>query len=168
MRKLIFITAVFFSISMNAQTPQADELVKIHSVNGTEMNSIASPIEGSFAFNTDDKHMYQFDGTSWQKLLQAKERVKPLTASYTLIATDDGCALNFNSASDVTLTVPAGLPVGYNVSIYQSGTGRVMITGSGATIKNRLQRFKTAGIDAAVGLLSTSANTFHVSGDLKR
>lgn len=168
MKKAIQILLFLVTISNYSQTSQADELVKIHSVSTLEMNAIVSPIEGSFAFNTDDKHMYQFDGTNWQKLLQAKERVKPLTANYTLIPADDGCALNFNSATDVTLTVPAGLPIGYNISIYQSGTGKVLITGSGTSIKNRLLRFKTAGLDAAVGLLCTNTNIFHVSGDLKR
>ena len=157
-----------FGLHLNAQTPQSDELVKIHSVTTVEMNAIVNPEEGSFAFNTDDKHMYQFDGTTWQKLLQSKSRVKSLTSNYTLIEADDGCALNFNSSSDITLTVPTGLPIGYNVSVYQSGTGQVTVTGSGTTIKNRLLRFKTAGLDAAIGLLCTNTNIFHVSGDLKR
>lgn len=168
MKKIIFIIALSLSLSINAQAPLTNELVKIHSVTTIEMNAIASPVEGSFAFNIDDKHMYQFDGTTWQKLLQAKERIKQLSTSYTLVPADDGCALNFNSATDVTLTVPAGLPVGYNISVYQSGTGKVLFVESGTTIKNRLLRFKTAGLDAAVGLLATGTNIFHVSGDLKR
>ena len=45
-----------------AQTPNGEELVKIHSVSATEMDAILNPIEGSFAFNTNDRHMYQFDG----------------------------------------------------------------------------------------------------------
>ncbi|MGB6269459.1 MAG: hypothetical protein WBF67_10670 [Olleya sp.] len=168
MKKLIFIALIVLSMRVNAQAPQSDELVKIHSVTTIEMNAITSPIEGSFVFNTDDKHMYQFDGANWQKLLQSKEIIKPLTASYTLTAADYRCALTFNSSTDVTLTVPAGLPVGYNVSIYQIGSGKVTVIGSGTTIKNRLMRFKSAGLDAAVGLLCTSTNTFHVSGDVKR
>ncbi len=91
------------------------------------------------------------------------------TASYTLTSTDNGKVFTFNSATDVTLNVPAGLPVGFNISIYQINTGKVEITGiGGVTVLNRLSRFKTAGKDAGVGLVCTSTNNFHLTGDLKR
>jgi len=168
MKKIILIVVILCSISLNAQVPLSDELVTIHSVTTLEMNAIVTPIEGSFAFNTDDKHIYQYDGNSWNKLLHKKNCIKPLTASYTLTLDDDECGLTINSTNDVVLTVPAGLPIGYHVSVYQIGTGQITITGNGSVIRNRLLRFKTAGQDAAAGILCTSANVFHISGDLKR
>lgn len=91
------------------------------------------------------------------------------TTNYTLVLADNGKVFTFNSAADVTLTVPAGLPVGYNISIYQIGNGNVTITGAGGvTVLNRLSRFKTAGRDAGIGLIATATNVFHLTGDLKR
>lgn len=169
MKKILFVTIFLLSFYINAQIPLADELVIIHSVtNLTDMNTIVNPTEGALAFNKDDKHTYQYSGTEWQRLVIEKEIIKPLSANYTLTTDDDRRALIFNSTTDITLTVPAGLNVGFNVSIYQAGDGKVIIAGNGTTIKNRLLRFKTAGLNAAVGLLCTSTNTFHASGDLKR
>lgn len=87
------------------------------------------------------------------------------TANYTLTAADNGKVFTFSNAA--TLTVPNGLPIGFNISIYQTGTGNVTITG-GATVLNRLSRFKTAGKDAGAGLVSTALNTYHLTGDLKK
>ncbi|WP_026708167.1 hypothetical protein [Flavobacterium frigidarium] len=104
-------------------------------------------------------------GTVWvdPKLVSVVNK----TTSYTLFAADNGKVFTFNSGTAMTLTVPTGLPVGFNISIYQTGLGEVTIIG-GATILNRLSRFKTAGKDAGVGLLITATNTAHLTGDLKK
>ncbi|MCW2119853.1 beta strand repeat-containing protein [Flavobacterium sp. 7A] len=106
-------------------------------------------------------------GTDGGAYLSAVVIVVPKTANYTLVAADNGKVFTFNSAAAVTLTVPTGLTIGYNVSIYQTGIGNVTIAG-GATILNRLSRFKTAGKDAGVGLIITATNTAHLTGDLKK
>jgi len=68
----------------------------------------------------------------------------------------------------MTLTIPSGLPIGFNISLYQIVSGEITIVGSGTTVKNRLLRFKTAGLDAGVGVICTAANIFYVTGDLKK
>ena len=155
----------------------------------TDMNTII-PTLGMVVYNSTDNKIYYYNGTNWvavstlfissdtdNKLVTGTDGgisytpsavVIAKTSNYTLQQSDNGAVLTFNSASDVTLTVPAGLPVGFNVSIYQIGNGKVTIAGSGAVIKNRLSRFKTAGKDAGVGLVSTSTNTYHLTGDLKK
>lgn len=104
-------------------------------------------------------------GTVWvdPKLVSVVNK----TTSYTLSAADNGKVFTFNSGTAMTLTVPTGLAVGFNISIYQTGVGEVTIIG-GATILNRLSRFKTAGKDAGAGLLITATNTAHLTGDLKK
>ena len=138
----------------------------------TEMNAILSatppPTTGALIFNDEVKKIYEFNGTIWKQLLETAI-VDAKTASYTLTASDYGNVLTFNSATDVILTIPTGLPVGFNISIYQIGTGKVTITGAGGVqIKNRLQRFRTAGLDAGVGIIATATNVFHITGDLKK
>jgi len=130
-----------------------------------------TPTQGNLVFDTDLKKVFEFNGTEWKQLLEDRENavVVPLTTNYTLLLTNNTNVLTFNSTSDITLTVPVGLPIGYNVSIYQIGAGQVTIVGAGGVqIKNRLLRFKTAGLDAGVGLIATATNIFHATGDLKR
>ena len=106
-------------------------------------------------------------GTQWKDIKLAE--VVSKTSNYTLTVNDNGKVFTFNSSTDVTLTVPNGLPIGFNISIYQTNTGKVTIVGSGGTtILNRLSRFQTAGKDAGAGLICTNTNNFHLTGDLKR
>ncbi len=129
---------------------------------------IATIQEGALVFDSDTKKVYQFNGTEWKEFLQSPS-VFNKTGNYTLAAGDNLNILTFNSATDVTLTIPAGLVIGFNVSVYQIGNGKVTITGAGGvTVKNRLSRFKTAGLDAGIGIVCTATNVFHVTGDLKR
>lgn len=169
MKNFILIAILLFiGTSVFAQVPLNDEIVKMNSVSDEDMNAILSPFEGSVVFNTTAGRLYQYDGVQWLQLDIKKPRIKTLTGNYTLTATDDNFALVFNTTSDVTLTVPSGLVLGFNVSIYQSGTGTVTVQGSGANVRNRLLRFRTAGQYAAAGLLCTATNEFYISGDLKR
>ena len=89
-------------------------------------------------------------GTDW--INPSTASVINKTADYTLVFADNGKVFTFDSVVDVILTVPTGLPVGYNISIYQIGVGKVNIQG-GAAILNRLSRFKTAGKDVIVNML---------------
>ncbi len=94
--------------------------------------------------------------------------VKQITSAYTLVLEDSGSILYVNAATDITLTLPSGLPVGFNVSVYQYGNGKITFVGSGATVNHRLGRTKTAGKYAGVGIVSYKANEFDLTGDLRR
>lgn len=135
----------------------------------TEMNGTTGPVTGSLLYNTSTQQVFQYNGSAWMPIAGAALRVIPKTTGYTVSSDDNGAVLTFNSSSDVTLTLPAGLPVGFNISVYQLGAGKVTLAGSGgATVKNRLSRFKTAGVNAAAGVVCTATNTFHATGDLKK
>ena len=99
--------------------------------------------------------------------LSSSFTVSAKTASYTLSTTDNGAVITFNSATNMVLTVPSGLPIGFNISVYQLGTGTVTFTGSGTTLNNRLSQFTTAGKDAGANLVATAVDSFHVTGDLE-
>ncbi len=94
--------------------------------------------------------------------------VKKVTADYTLTAADSGYIIYVEATSAVTITLPTGLTIGYNVSVYQDGDGTVTFAGSGATVFNRLNRFKTAGKHAGVGVVQYKTNEFVLTGDLKK
>ena len=164
MKKLIVLLLTFSAISFAVST---DELVQIHQLSSTQKDALTAPVDGMLVFDTTAKRLYVFANSSWRELL-ITPKVLTKTANYTLQASDNGEVLTFNSATPVTLTIPSGFPVGYNVSVYQTGTGKVTIVGSGATILNRLNKFRTAGKDAGVCIVSTATDTYHLTGDLRR
>lgn len=88
--------------------------------------------------------------------------------SYTLEAADRYNILHFTSASAVTLTVPAGLPVRGRYEGKQMGAGKVTINGSGTTInKEATDNNKTAGQYSVFALDWTASNTYVLYGKLE-
>jgi len=148
---------------------ETDELIEVHSLTSSEILSLSTPIkEGKLVFNSETKKLLVYVNNTWKELLFAT-KVYQKTANYTLTLSDNASVITFDSTSDVTLTIPSGLPVGYNVSIYQTNSGKVTVQGvAGLSVLNRLNRFRTAGKDAGVGIVSTSSVVFHVTGDLRR
>ena len=69
--------------------------------------------------------------------------------SYTVIATDNGKLVTFNNAAAVTVTVPAGLAVGFNCKVMQLGAGLVTFQGDGTMVVNTESGALT--LDAAPG-----------------
>lgn len=68
MKNLYLIFALFLSFSVLSQAPQADELVKIHSVTTTQMNAILNPTKGSLVYNSTEKATYQRTDNAWIQL----------------------------------------------------------------------------------------------------
>lgn len=91
-------------------------------------------------------------------------RVVLLTASRTLVASDNGATLVSNSASAFTLTVPAGLPANFGCAIVQNGSGQITLSGSGATVNNVSTYTKTSGQYATLALISIGTDTYVFSG----
>ena len=87
-------------------------------------------------------------------------------STYTLLASDNGKIITLNNAASIALTVPAGLPAGFNCMIVQLGAGAVTITPSGVTVNNRLGLTKTAGTNAIATLIALSSSLFISSGDM--
>jgi hypothetical protein len=86
--------------------------------------------------------------------------------SYTLLSSDNGEIIVWNTSSAGTLTIPSGLPVGFNATLIQTGTAAIGITGSGTTINSFEGKLNTAGQHAAVSIISYSSNVFNVAGGL--
>ena len=88
------------------------------------------------------------------------------TTSYTLVAADNGKILNFTNSTAVTLTIPSGLPTGFNCTIVQNGTGQITLAASSTTINNRNGFTKTAGQYSMVSILHLGSNVFISSGEM--
>ncbi|WP_378188212.1 hypothetical protein ACE939_07105 [Aquimarina sp. W85] len=168
MKKTTLLILLLVTSTITAQI-DAFSLMGLPSATSNEINAIptATIQEGAIIYDIDKKTILNYDGTAWKEFMSAPT-VSVKTGNYTLKPIDNRNILTFNSQNDIVLTVPAGLSVGFNISIYQIGNGKVTITGAGGvTIKNRLSRFRTAGLDAGVGIVCTAPNIFHVTGDLR-
>lgn len=85
--------------------------------------------------------------------------------SYTLVATDNGKILTFDNGSDITLTVPAGLPTGFTCTVVQLGAGEVVFTASSTTLHNRSSFTKTGGQYAVAAITMYATDVFIFGGD---
>lgn len=161
MRKM-YILLLFFTIySGFAQDYTESEIATIHRGN------LAG--EGDLYMDTTNNIQYIGVTDGSLKILITKfAKVIVKTAAYTLKEVESGMAFTFDSTVDINFTLPAGLPIGTHISIYQIGEGKVTIVGAtGVIIYHRLAYSQTAGKHAGVGVLATAQNVFHLTGDLK-
>jgi hypothetical protein len=159
------------SFSLTAQI-NSELLLGVTSATTAEINGldISSINEGTLVYDINKKKVMGFIDSQWKEIMTSSltPKVSAKITDYTLVIDDNDSILTFNSSTNITLTIPAGFPIGYNISIYQIGAGKVTIVGTnGVTVKNRLSRFKTAGKDSGAGIICTAINVFHVTGDLK-
>jgi hypothetical protein len=124
-------------------------------------NPVASQLPTTIVYNNQANN---FNGNTIENY-SAKYNDQTGT-TYTLLASDNGKVVTFNNASTITLTVPSGLPVGFNCLVLQKGAGQVIFTTSSTTINNRQSLTKTAGQYAVASLMSISVNNFITGGDL--
>jgi len=89
--------------------------------------------------------------------------------TYTLLSTDNGLQIIFTNAAAITLTIPSGLPSGFNCEVLQRGTGQITFTGSGTTLRyssfetpTTAEQYSLVGIDNIVGV----TEEFHLYGSL--
>ncbi len=68
MQRIIVITALLFLMKSSGQTPTAGDLVGVHNVTSTEMNSISNPVEGSMVFNTTTRSIHFFSNSAWVEI----------------------------------------------------------------------------------------------------
>lgn len=86
--------------------------------------------------------------------------------TYSLVASDNGKIININVSAAFTLTIPSGLPVGFNCTIVQYGTGQITLATSGTTLKNRNSFNKSAGQYSIITIINMGTETYIVSGEM--
>jgi hypothetical protein len=86
--------------------------------------------------------------------------------SYVLLAADNGKIVNINVSSAFALTIPTGLPVGFNCTIVQYGTGQISLNASGTTLKNRNTFTKSAGQYSIITIINMGLETYISSGEM--
>ncbi len=89
--------------------------------------------------------------------------ITSVAANYSLTAADNGKVIQSTSAGAITITIPSGLPAGFNCTIVQMGAGQVTFAG---TYLNRGNFTKTASQYAIVSILHMGSNNIIVSGEM--
>ena len=92
--------------------------------------------------------------------------IQAKTASYSLVAADNGKIITMNVATANTLTVPESLDVGFNCTIIQLGAGQTTITASGTTLNSYQGYLKISGQHGSASIVSYTSNVYNVAGSL--
>lgn len=89
--------------------------------------------------------------------------VATISANYPITAADNGKIIQSTSASGITVTIPTGLPTGFNCTIVQMGAGQITFSG---TYLNRSGFTKTASQYAVVSIMHLGSNSIIVAGEM--
>jgi hypothetical protein len=83
--------------------------------------------------------------------------------NYSLTAADNGKVIQSTSASAITITIPTGLPTGFNCTVVQMGAGQITFAG---TYLNRGTFTKSASQYSVVSILHLGSNSIIVTGEM--
>lgn len=89
--------------------------------------------------------------------------VATISEGRNLTAADNGKIIQSTSASGITVTIPTGLPTGFNCTIVQMGAGQITFSG---TYLNRSGFTKTASQYAVVSIMHLGSNSIIVAGEM--
>ena len=89
--------------------------------------------------------------------------VGTITAAYNITAADNGKILQSTSATAIAITIPTGLPTGFNCTVVQMGAGQLTFSG---TYLNRGSFTKTASQYSIVSIIHLGSDKIIVSGEM--
>ncbi|MHA8083512.1 hypothetical protein ACST14_08825 [Aquirufa sp. A-Brett2-15D] len=89
--------------------------------------------------------------------------VASISANYSITAADNGKVIQSTSASAITVSIPTGLPTGFNCTVVQMGAGQITFSG---TYLNRTGFTKTASQYSVVSILHLGSNSILVTGEM--
>jgi hypothetical protein len=127
--------------------------------------STLSEMNNNIVFRTAGTERMRLDlngnlsGSTTNTLSGFGAQINTISAAYQLAATDNSEVIQSNAASAITMTIPAGLPTGFNCMVLQYGAGQITFAGaSGVTIINRNSYNKTIGQYALATVLHIGSN----------
>lgn len=139
----------------------------------TAENVANKDTDGTLAANSDTKYPSQKAVKTYVDTQVSNKSDKNITldrktASYTLVANDNGKMIEMNVASANTLTINASLfSAGNQILISQYGAGQTTITaGAGVTLRSSGGKLKTSAQYSLVTIIAISSTEFYVAGDL--
>lgn len=89
--------------------------------------------------------------------------ITSIAANYSITSADNGKVIQCTSASAITITIPTGLPTGFNCTVVQMGAGQITFSG---TYLNRTGFTKSASQYSVVSILHLGSNSIIVTGEM--
>jgi hypothetical protein len=89
--------------------------------------------------------------------------VATISAGYNLTAADNGKIIQSTAATAITITIPSGLPTGFNCTVVQMGAGQITFS---ETYFNRGSFTKTASQYAVVSIIHLGNDKIIVAGEM--
>jgi len=107
---------------------------------------------------------YYWNGSAWIQISTGLIIDNSKSTSFTLASTDNNKVFLITSASNITVTVPSTLTVGFSCQIIQGGAGTITLAGSSVTL-NSSNGLTTRATNSVVGLVMNTTTTGFVMGD---
>jgi hypothetical protein len=140
---------------------------------GTERSTDLTGVvaEGMVTYLKNDDQLWVYDGAQW-RLASAVSKLTSTTSSFTLTLNELGTVLEVNSASNLTVTIPADattdFPVGSRIDILRVNTGQVDVApAAGVTLNSVDSNRKLSERWSAATVIKRAANSWALIGDLK-
>jgi hypothetical protein len=86
-----------------------------------------------------------------------------ISTNYSITAADNGKVIQSTGATAISITIPTGLPTGFNCTVVQMGAGQITFSG---TFLNRTGFTKTASQYSVVSILHLGSNNILVTGEM--
>ncbi len=157
------------TLTINGTTNEIDVSVSTNSItlglptNITVSGTMTRSQMSDFTLSTNEVATTEFT----QK---AALNISTKTSSYTLTLSDIGKLVEFNSSSDLTLTIPSNLsvafPIGTQIIVSRLGTGKVNFVISSDTLLSASSYTYIANQYSAVTLVKRSSTQWYLFGDL--
>lgn len=87
------------------------------------------------------------------------------TGNYTAASVDNRRRFVFNTATDVTFTIPNFLSVGWECSVIQQGVGKIIFAVSNGTLRSKDGHTKTAGPYSMAYVTMFASSQILLTGD---
>lgn len=174
MKKFIFFSLIFFSISAAAQSVLVVPVVDSFFTNGkwyytlpaatTMVSGMATPLQ-IMQLNKATTDITSMQGAAGS-VINLNPIIYPGNA-YTATDTALNRVVVCTSNTAVTFTIPSGLKKGFFCRVTQAGKGTISFKGSGATLLQRLNYFRSLTDNADIYFYNTLQNTYNLCGNLK-
>lgn len=89
--------------------------------------------------------------------------VASVSANYSITAADNGKIIQSTSSSAITITIPTGLPTGFNCTVVQMGAGQITFAG---TYNNRGGFTKSASQYSVISIVHFGGDSILVTGEM--
>ena len=163
-------TPVIFS-GVNGIATVYNPTTNIMMVSGTNLGGVTYTAGSGIVFNANEialsgDNIISSSGFASSAFIQTSGAFVNLGSSFTLNAWHNGKTICSSGNSQVVVTVPTNLPLGFGVAFIQCSGGLVYPSGdNGVTIVNRQGHIRSAGLWSVISLTQYAQNTFVLAGD---